>query len=601
VGRLARLLGYLRPYRIAFLLGSLAAVAASFFDGFTFTLLIPFLRLLFGAGTAIAEAPTAVESFMQALAGPLLSSGDPKVTLAAVMVLIVTAMLLKNSALYAASYVAVSIQERVARDLRIELYAHIQRLGLGFTQRAKGGQLVATLLSDADQARQGVSTALGSAVRNAALVLIYLSILFALSWRLTLITLLLAPALVLTLRPILLRIRSRIGAAVEARGEMAAIASETVSGSRLVKAYGAESHERGRFGSAAEAHVHHRLRAERLAILASPLSEILGAVVIAVLLLVGVPATATTMRPELFVTFIAVTLRLLSPVKGIGQFPTLLTVALASAERIFRVLDLSPDDVDAPGEQIFPGLEHEIEFHDVWYGYEPNRWALRGVSVSVRKGEVVAVVGPSGAGKSTLVDLLPRFLDPQRGAVLVDGVELVRYSRSSVRCALGIVSQETMIFNDTVRANIAYGIPGAEEPAVVAVARAANAHEFICHLPLAYDTILGERGTLLSGGERQRIAIARVLLRDPPVLILDEATSALDPESERLVQEAISRLMESRTVFVIAHRFSTVMRADRILVLDGGRIVEAGRHRELVAAGGLYQRLHEMELAGRMD
>jgi subfamily B ATP-binding cassette protein MsbA len=379
---------------------------------------------------------------------------------------------------------------------------------------------------------------------------------------------------------------------------MTAIVSETVEGARLVKAHGAEGYERRRFEERMAQFVRDTLSAHRVAILAHPLSETFGAVIIVILLVVGSQG-AWGIRPELFIAFLAVSLRLLPPVKAISQFPGVAETSLVAAERIFEVLDLPADDVDPPGAGAFPGLRGEIQFDDVWFAYEPNQWVLQGARLDVPKGKVVAIVGPSGAGKSTLVDLLPRFIDPARGAVRIDGVPVTSYSRRSLRRAMGIVSQQTVIFNDTVRANIAYGDEAGAGPAAIeAAARAANAHAFIERLPQGYDTMLGERGARLSGGERQRIAIARAILRDPPILILDEATSALDSESERLVQEAIQRLLEHRTVLVIAHRMATVARADHIAVLSGGRVVEEGTHAELVLAGGLYQRLHSLELSG---
>jgi subfamily B ATP-binding cassette protein MsbA len=428
---------------------------------------------------------------------------------------------------------------------------------------------------------------------------VYVAFLFALSWRLALVTLLLAPAIVLVMRPILSRIRSRVRRALDDRGELTAIVSETVEGARLVKAHGAEAYERRRFAEVVNRYFRGILGVRGLAVLASPVSETVGAVVFVLLLLVAFTVSdGQALRPEVLVAFLAVSLRLLPPVKRLSQFPAQAEQALGAADRVFEVLDRPADDVDPAEAPSFPGLQREIALRDVWVAYEGEDWVLRGVDLRLHRGEVVAIVGPSGAGKSTLVDLLPRFVEPRRGQVLIDDVPLERYARRSLRRALGIVSQHTVIFNDTVRSNIAYGDQeGASDAAVEAAARAANAHHFIERLPEGYGTLLGERGMRLSGGERQRIAIARALLRDPPILILDEATSNLDTESERLVQVAIARLLQNRTVLVVAHRLSTVARADRIVVLDGGRLIEQGRHDELVRAGGLYQRLVSVELS----
>ncbi len=598
MGRFGRLLSFLRPYRGIFVVSAVAAFATAALDGFALALLIPFLRLLFEATTGLPEVPTFAERMISGVAGGLVDTGERATALRNVVLLVLATMALKNAALFTAEYLGASIREKVARDLRTTLHAHLHNLGLGYFQRTKTGQLVSRAVADADQATGVVSSALVATLQHAVLIAVYLFILFSLSWRLSLVTLLLAPLVVLVLRPILLGLRKRIRLALDDRGELTAVMSESIEGARLVKAHGAEAYERRRFSEAANRYLSGVLRARRLAVLASPLSETLGAAVILLLLMGSWTANPEGLRPEVFVTFVVVSLRLLRPVKFLSQFPALAEHSLAAADRVFEVVDTAADDVDSPNADRFPGFERQIIFDDVWVAYEPRRWVLRGVNLTVQRGEVVAIVGPSGAGKSTLADLLPRFVEPQRGVVSIDGVPVSFYGRRSLRRAMGIVSQHTVIFNDTVRANIAYGDDAhASDKAVHAAARAANAHEFIQRLPDGYHTRVGERGMRLSGGERQRIAIARALLRDPPIVILDEATSSLDPESERLVQEAIGRLLANRTVLVIAHRVSTVARADLIVVLDDGCLVERGRHGELIQAGGLYQRLHSVDPA----
>lgn len=597
--RFGRLLGFLKPYRVIFVLSGGAALAFAALDGFALALLIPFLRVLFEGVTGLPELPTFAERVIDIVAGGFVDTGERATALRNVVLLVLGSIALKNAASFTAEYLGASVREHVARDLRTTMHAHLHALGLGYFRSTKTGQLVSRAVADADQATGIVSSVLVATMQNAVLAGVYLFILFSLSWRLSLVTLTLAPLIVLVLRPILLGFRARIRTALDDRGELSAVMTESIEGARQVKAHGAEAYERRRFGQVADRYLAGVLRARRLAALASPLSETLGAAVILLLLMGSWSANPEGLRPEVFLTFVVVSLRLLRPVKFLSQFPAMAEQSLAAADRVFEIVDVPPDDVDAPGAPHFPGLQREILFDNVWVAYEPGRWVLRGVNLTVQRGEVVAIVGPSGAGKSTLADLLPRFVEPRRGGVLVDGVPVSAYSRRSVRRAMGIVSQHTVIFNDTVRANIAYGDDAdAPDEAVTAAARAANAHAFIECLPDGYDTVLGERGMRLSGGERQRIAIARALLRDPPIVILDEATSSLDAESEQLVQGAIGRLLANRTVLVIAHRLSTVAQADLIVVMDDGRLVEHGRHGELISAGGLYQRLHTLEPAG---
>jgi len=603
MGRGARLLSLLRPYSLIFVATIAATVLSSVLDGFTFVLLIPFLRSLFGQ-TALPGAEGAggaggseVEAVLDRIAGPFIHAGAPEVALRNVVVVLLVTLLLKNGTAYLASLGSVAIQERVVRDLRVRLFRHLQTLPLAYFQRTRGGQLVARIISDTDQVKTAVSAALASLLQNVVIIVVYVLILFGLSRRLTLLALLLAPVLLLIIRPMINRLRRRSRELAAERGEVTSHVGEMIASVKLIRAYVAEAFELGRFQRLAERYRKRVMRAQRFSSLTSPVSEVFGGVMIVLILVVGTRlalGTAATLDPAVLITFLAVSLRLMSPVKSVANYPTIMAGAVASAERVFEVLDLPAAEGDRPGERA-AAFNDRIEYRGVSFEYEAGEAVLRDVDLEVRRGHIVAIVGPSGAGKTTLVDLLPRFYEPTRGEILIDGVPITRYTRPSLRRLMGIVSQETVLLNDTVLANVAYGRADFSLEQVRAAARAANADEFILRLPEGYSTVLGERGTRLSGGQRQRIAIARALLRDPPILILDEATSALDTESERLVQEAIDRLMAHRTVLVIAHRLATVQHADAILVLAEGRIVERGSHDDLLAADGLYRRLYNLQ------
>jgi len=592
-----RLLEVARPYRGLFLLGLGASFLASVLDGFTVVLLVPLLQLLFGTAGALRVDSTVLERVIHQVITPITSGVSPNAAAARLVLLLLAALAVKNAMAYAASQLSVGVQQGLVRDLRTRLYHHLLTIDLNFFQRTRAGQLISGVIVEADSAKSVVSAALVSLFQNAVVILTTLAILATVSLRLTLITLLAAPVLVLGIQQLLTRLRRHARVWAQHRGELTATVSERLGAIKLIRAYGAEPVEAAHFARQAEQYRKGLIRIERFNSLTSPVSEVFAAgVIILIIWAAANPAlTGVTLNPEVTIVFLIAALKMMSPVKKLSQYPAVMAVAMASADRVFELLDLPSDEAPRPHEReaTFAG---SLGFDQVSFRYAaegPD--VLRDVSFTVQRGEVVALVGPSGAGKTTLIDLLARFHDPTAGAIRLDGVPLTDLTRRSVRRLMGIVSQDTVLLNDTVAANIAYGSPDATRAAVAAAAEAAHATEFIAELPEGLDTLLGERGTRLSGGQRQRIAIARALLRDPPILILDEATSALDTESEREVQRAIERLMRDRTVLVVAHRLATVRAADRIIGLEDGMVVEQGTHAELLARGGLYRRLHDLQ------
>ncbi len=592
-----RLLSYLRPHwwRMAGTIGS--SVIAAALSAFSLTLLIPFLNAIFAKPQFIPPGGK-LASFQTWLLGRFLDPTHALRSLEAMMAVIVVVVIVKNVFVWLAGQWGASLQELVTRDLRDRVFAHLQRLPLGYFQRTKTGQVISKVLSDTEQTKALITELVTKSIQNAATIVAMVAFLLAISVELTILSLVVAPLLTVALQPILRKLRHSYRRLRNDYGEITSVLQEVVSGIRLVKSFGAEPYEDGRFTDANHRYANGMVRVARTAVLSQPLTEVIGTTVAVLILWIGARAALSpnpTIDGATLITFMIMVMQLLPPLKQLSQMPTTAQQSMAAAERLFGVLDQPTEAATDPGRTRVSEFRDHIEFDGVTFAYDDEP-VLADVAFTARKGEVVALVGASGAGKSTLVDLIPRFYEPSAGRILLDGVDTRELTLQSLRALTGIVSQDTVLFNDTVRRNIAYGANGQYTDAQVeAAARAANAHGFISELPDGYNTVLGERGTRLSGGQRQRIAIARALLTDPPILILDEATSALDTESERLVQEAIDRLLAGRTVFVIAHRLSTITHASQILVLDRGRIVERGTHQELLDLRGAYHRLHSMQ------
>jgi subfamily B ATP-binding cassette protein MsbA len=507
--------------------------------------------------------------------------------------------LLKGIGSYVSSYLMADVGQRVVMDLRNALYRHILGQSAGFFAQRTSGQLLSRINNDVGQVQQAVSETAGDLARESLTIVGFVALMFYYDARLTIVCLTGAPLIVYPLIRLGQRVRRTTRRSQEALEQISHVSAEAFTGHRIVKAFGTEQHEAQKFARAGYHLFRTNMKVTAALSTLPPLMELLGGVGMGLALWYGSAQIASHRLSEgQFFSFFAAVFMMYGPAKKLSRVNANLQQAIAASERIFEMLDTHTEVKEIAGATAMPPFVRAIEFKGVSFGYEddPGR-ILRGVSFTVRAGQMVAIVGRSGAGKTTLVNLLPRFYDVSSGCILIDDVDLRSVTLASLRAQIGIVTQETVLFDDTVANNIAYGSPRATREEIEAAARAANAHEFIRTLAKGFETMIGERGQRLSGGQRQRLAIARALLKNAPILVLDEATSALDTESELLVQEALANLMLNRTSFVIAHRLSTIRRADAIIVLDRGAIAEIGRHDELLARpDGTYAALYQLQL-----
>jgi subfamily B ATP-binding cassette protein MsbA len=562
----------------------------------------PYLPRVFGAlfCLALTAGLTAMGMYLiKPVLDKILGNGDHAQALfylKLVPAAILITYFLKGFSTYGQDYLINNIGNRIIMDVRNQLYSHLLKQELSYFHGQRSGLLISRITFDVAQMQAAVSNVLGQLMGSVLNITGLIILLFYLDWKLAFISLFVFPVAVYPVIYIGKSLRRISGDSQAKMADMTTVLHESITGIRVVKAFGMEQHETTRFGTELRHYFNLTMRALRKTAISSPLMEFIGSIGICFMI---VWSGSQVIRGEstagTFFAFLGGLASLYPQVKSIAGVNNTIQQALAAAQRVFEVLDKAPVIVDAEHAKPIQGLKHKIEFKKICFGYSPERMILKDISLTVKAGEVLAIVGRSGAGKTTLVDLIPRFADVSKGAILIDGCDLRDISVKSLRSLVGLVTQETILFNDSIRNNIAYGRLNATQLEIEMAAKAAHAHEFILQTKQGYETFIGERGVRLSGGQRQRLAIARAILKNPPILILDEATSSLDTESERLIQDALDKLMYNRTTFVIAHRLSTVQHADQIVVLDEGAVVEQGRHAQLMRKAGLYRKLVRLQ------
>lgn len=597
---------YVAPYT-KFLFGSvLMNMLAAFFNVFSFSLLIPILKILFNVGDEVYTfTPWHAGMPFNDITGNIyyfVSMYIDKVGASRVLLylclIFCLIVFIKTAFYFGSSAVMVPIRTGIVRDLRTQIYAKIVSLPLGFFSQERKGDIIARMSGDVQEVETSITSTLDMLIKNPILIIVYLFVLFRMSWQLTLFTIVFAPIVIAIMSAIGRRLRADSKEAQQYWSDTMSQVEETLGGLRVIKAFLAERKMNGRFAGITD---RMRRKSNQVAVRQSsahPVSEFLGSSMIAVVMWFGgtlILGEKSVIDAPTFMAYIAILYSVIQPIKDLAKAAYGIPKGLASMDRINAILCAENGITEKENPTRIDGFNDAIRFEGVSFSYEDGRKVLKDVSLEIPKGKTIAIVGASGAGKTTLVDLIPRFYDCCSGRISIDGTDIRDVRLSDLRALMGNVNQEPILFNDSVFNNIAFGVEGATLEQVQAAAKIANAHDFIMEKEGGYDANIGDRGVKLSGGQRQRISIARAILKNPPILILDEATAALDTESERSVQEALDRLMASRTTIAIAHRLSTIKEADEIIVMDDGHIVERGRHEELLSLGGYYKKLHDMQ------
>lgn len=609
-----RLLSFVKPYWKHLTLSIIFTILFAILNGVSVFLTIPLLKTLFNdmpeasittqqvqgsTDSFIPDFITNIKNFISNTFDNYVFSGTKSEILLKICILILTAFFLKNIFGYLQSWYLAYVEQNFVKDLRDQAYIHLHKLPMSFFKNEQTGELISRITNDV-QVAHGISAVFFNLIREPITIIVFFGIAFSISWKLTLFSMIFLPLSVWIIVFIGKKIRKHSGRLQEKMADITTILQETISGVKIVKAFGMEEFENKKFKQETTLYSKIILKMTRVRNLASPMTEFLSAISGVIIIYVGgsLVLENQAFSASEFFGFLFAILQLMVPMKELSTVNNRIQEANAAADRIFKIIDTEPQIKDVENPIRISEFKKNLEFKKVSFHYDDsNELVLNNISFKVKKGEIIALVGSSGAGKTTLVDLLPRFYDPTDGKIFLDGIDIKDIKISDLRALMGIVTQETVLFNDTVANNIAYGLENCSREKIIEAAKVANAHNFIMEMTKNYDTLVGDRGTKLSGGQRQRISIARALLKNPPIMILDEATSALDNESEKLVQEAIEKLMKYRTVFVIAHRLSTVRNATRIIVLDKGKIVQVGKHSELLKdKKGIYKKLYQMHL-----